>query len=137
MNKNGGQYLPLSDTIKRVAVIGPHADWEEVMWGNYNGVPSSTSTIIKGIRNHLSEATEVHYARGCGVIGEDRSGFDDAVKIAQKSDVAILCLGLSQVVEGEEGQQEGLPEGEKALGDRADIFLPGVQEDLLKVILEE
>jgi beta-glucosidase len=43
-------------------------------------------------------------------------------------------LGLNQSVEGEDGQQEGLPPGEKSTGDRVRIDLPGVQEDLLKVV---
>jgi beta-glucosidase len=56
------------------------------------------------------------------------------VAIANNADVVVMVIGLSQSVEGEEGQQEGLPEGQKSTGDRTDIILPGVQEELLKAV---
>jgi len=132
--KNDSQILPLDKGLKSIAVIGPHADWEEVLWGNYNGTPSRTVTPLGGIRAAVSLATKVSYAQGCGVTSRDKSGFDEAVELASKSDVVVLVLGLSQAVEGEEGQEEGVEEGEKSTGDRIGLDLPGVQEDLLKAI---
>ena len=131
--KNADHTLPLSLELQRVAVIGPNADSQKVLLGNYHGTPSHSVTPLEGIRAALPDA-EVTYAQGCGVLGNDTSGFDEAVALAQNAEVAILVLGLSQVIEGEEGQQEGVAEGEKSTGDRKDITLPGVQEDLLKAV---
>src|SRR5690606_10832524 len=61
-------------------------------------------------------------------------GINKAVKAASEADVAIVIIGLSQEMEGEEGQQEGLSGGAKSRGDRTDIALPGVQEELLQAI---
>lgn len=63
-------------------------------------------------------------------------GFEAALQAAREAEVAILVMGLSQQVEGEEGQHEGLPEGVLSRGDREDIVLPGEQEALLKAVHE-
>ena len=131
--KNDG-LLPLHKDLKSIAVIGPNADWVEVLLGNYNGTPSKAVTPLEGIRAAVSAATEVAYARGCGVTGPSKAGFDEAIARARAADVAILVLGLSQAVEGEEGQQEGVEAGQRSQGDRAGLDLPGVQEDLLKAV---
>lgn len=47
MNKNS--ILPLNKSMKKIAVIGPNANEERILWGNYNGTPVSTVTILKGI----------------------------------------------------------------------------------------
>lgn len=65
--KNSNNTLPLSKNIKRVAVIGPNAADSTMLWGNYNGTPSSTVTILDGIRNKLPDA-EIIYDRGCDLV---------------------------------------------------------------------
>ncbi|MDD4922913.1 MAG: glycoside hydrolase family 3 C-terminal domain-containing protein, partial [Bacteroidales bacterium] len=61
-NKNG--LLPLSKTLKKVAVIGPNADDMEVLLGNYYGFPSNPKTALAGIREKLPN-TKVVFAQGC------------------------------------------------------------------------
>lgn len=132
--KNEG-LLPLNleaGKIKTIAVIGPNAADERVMLGNYNGTPWRSATILDGIRERVYPHAEVLYARGCEVLGASDAGFDEAVKLARRSDVVILTLGLSQLLEGEEGQEEGVQPGQASLGDRNSLDLPGVQEELLK-----
>lgn len=131
--KNEG-VLPLRKDLKRVAVIGPNADQELVMLGNYYGTPAFITSVLEGIKKKVSPGTQVTYARGCSILAEDRGGFAAAVALAKEADVAVVVLGLSQLVEGEEGQEEGNQPGEHSLGDRTRIALPGVQEDLLKEI---
>jgi beta-glucosidase len=63
--KNEGNLLPLSKEINTVAVIGPNADDHEVMYGNYNGFPSSFVTPLEGIKRTVSSDTKVLFARGC------------------------------------------------------------------------
>lgn len=131
--KNDG-LLPLDEAqIRRIAVIGPNADDAEVLLGNYNGTPSQPVTPLAGLRAR-ARGVEVRYARGCGILGSDRSGFDEAVRLASESDVAVLVLGLSQIIEGEEGQGEGVPDGARTQGDRTHIDLPSIQQALLEAV---
>lgn len=61
--KNERNALPLSKSLKTIAVIGPNADDPYVMYGNYNGFPSEPMTPLEGIRRKLPGA-RVLYARG-------------------------------------------------------------------------
>ena len=72
--------------------------------------------------------------RGCGLLSADAALLDEAVALAAQSDVAIVVLGYSQAIEGEEGQEEGLPEGVRSQGDRTSLDLPEAQEALLRAI---
>jgi len=122
--KNEDDFLPLSRDLKTIAVIGPNADDVEVLLGNYNGTPSSAVTPLQGVRNLLGPDAEVLYARGCGITEGDEESLQEALEVAQRAEVAIVCLGLSQKVEGEEGATKQ--------ADRSDIILPGMQERLLR-----
>ena len=59
--QNGHQLLPLNKK-ERIAVIGPNADNEPMMWGNYNGTPNQTVTILDGIK---AKTKKLFYAQGC------------------------------------------------------------------------
>ena len=59
-NKNG--VLPLQKNKERIAVIGPNADNEPMMWGNYNGTPNHTITILDGIK---AKQKKLFYTKGC------------------------------------------------------------------------
>ena len=123
--------LPLRrDRRIRVAVIGPNADSMDVLLGNYHGTPSRDLTLLAALREEPS--LEVTHARGCQLVGDDRSGFSHAVAAARTADVAILVLGLSPRIEGEESGVELAPGG--ASGDRDSLDLPGVQAELLAAV---
>ena len=62
--KNEKRTLPLAKNLKKLAVIGPHADDPEVLLANYNGIPSEPVTPLEGIRRKLGKAARVLYARG-------------------------------------------------------------------------
>jgi beta-glucosidase len=62
--KNEHGALPLSKSLKTIAVIGPNADSVEVLLGNYNGEPSNPVTPLEGIRQKVLTGTRVLYARG-------------------------------------------------------------------------
>jgi beta-glucosidase len=62
--KNDHNALPLSKSLKTIAVIGPNADDVDVLLGNYNGIPTAPITPLEGIRRKLGSATRVIYARG-------------------------------------------------------------------------
>ncbi len=62
--QNKNNLLPLSKSVKKIAVIGPNADDKRLMWGNYNGIPFNTITILNGIRTKLPEG-DIVYDRAC------------------------------------------------------------------------
>ncbi|MCL7986680.1 glycoside hydrolase family 3 C-terminal domain-containing protein [Sphingobacterium sp. lm-10] len=65
--KNENNTLPLNKDIKRIAVIGANAADSLMLWGNYNGTPTSTVTILEGIRRKLPNA-EVIYEKGSDLV---------------------------------------------------------------------
>ncbi|HOU13897.1 MAG TPA: glycoside hydrolase family 3 C-terminal domain-containing protein [Anaerolineae bacterium] len=133
--KNAAGFLPLDKAkLKTIAVIGPNADDELVLLGNYFGWPSRSVTPLQGIRAAVGDGVNVLYAPGCDVRDDDTTGFAEAVAAAQQADVVIAVMGLSQLVEGEEGQEEGVKGGRRSTGDRDDLALPGVQDALLQAV---
>ena len=60
--QNKGGVLPLAKNKERIAVIGPNADDTPLMWGNYNGMPNHTVTILDGIKTKQKKLT---YMPGC------------------------------------------------------------------------
>ncbi|MCD7899691.1 MAG: glycoside hydrolase family 3 C-terminal domain-containing protein [Bacteroides sp.] len=81
--KNKG-ILPIGKhTIKSIAVIGPYSD--EVLLDWYSGTPPYTVSILQGIKNAVGNDIQVFHA--------NTNQADQAVKIAQQADVAIVCIG--------------------------------------------
>jgi beta-glucosidase len=64
-NKNNA--LPLKKSAKKIAVIGPNADNEPMLWGNYNGKPVRTISILNGIKSKLP-ANSVVYDKACDAV---------------------------------------------------------------------
>jgi beta-glucosidase len=131
--KNDG-VLPLKNGCS-VAVIGPNADDESVLLGNYNGTPSEYVTLLEGIRE--ASSGKVTYARGCHISEKSIHPWAEhptreAIIAAKKSDVVILCMGLNPSMEGEEGDAYN-----GALsGDKRDLELPAPQKELYNEIMK-
>ena len=87
-----------------------------------------TVTILEGIREAVSEATEIRVARGCEVAGKETAGIAEAVAAARGADAAIVVVG------GRSGLSQGCTSGEA--NDRADVSLPGVQAELVAAVAE-
>ena len=104
--KNANGILPLSRDASPIAVIGPNAHDVEVLLGNYHGTPSTAVTPLDGIRAKLGAGAQVRYAQGCAILGPAGGGIVEAVEAARGARVAIVCVGLSQQVEGEEGEAD-------------------------------
>ena len=134
--KNEDGVLPLSKEIRKIAVIGPNADDPLVLLGNYHGTPSSSVTPLEGIKRKVGATAEVVYAKGCEIRSDDTSGFSAALAVARDADVIVAVVGLSQLIEGEEGQREGVAGGQRSSGDRETLELPGVQRELLQALYE-
>jgi beta-glucosidase len=135
--KNAGGLLPLAKDVGRIAVIGPNAYDPHVLVGNYSGVPSRAVTPLDGIRAAVSPRTKVTYTDGCKLQGTETDGLgragnlSEAVSVAARADVVVLCLGLSADIEGEQGDAGN----SEAAGDKIDLKLPGLQQRLMEMIV--
>jgi beta-glucosidase len=134
--KNDG-VLPLPRDLESIAVIGPNADAARTLWGNYCGTASRTVTPLQGIRERLPPAARLFYAEGCQLQGTDldtpgpHGNLTEAVLAARRAEVTVLVLGLSPLLEGEEGDAKESP----AAGDKLDLELPGLQQQLLEAVV--
>lgn len=123
--KNKGNILPLSKSVKTVALIGPfgketvanHGFWSIAFKDDNQRIISQ----FDGIKNQLDKNSTLLYAKGCNVDDQDRSMFAEAVETAKKADVVIMTLGEGHAMSGEAKS-------------RSSIGFSGVQEDLLKEI---
>ena len=65
--QNKNDILPLKKSIKKVALVGPNVDDAEMLWGNYNGTPVRTITILDGIKTKLPER-KILVDKGCDIV---------------------------------------------------------------------
>ncbi len=121
--KNDRRTLPLSKTVRTLAVIGPLADDRRSPLGSWHadGRPEDVTTILAGIRAAVSPQTRVVYARGSSIDSMGTSGFAEAVAAARQADAVVLVLGEHAEMSGEAAS-------------RAWIDLPGVQEQLARAV---
>lgn len=66
--QNNDQILPLKAGKEKIAVIGPNADNTTMMWGNYNGTPNHTVTILDGIKK---KQKNIVYLKGCDLTDQN------------------------------------------------------------------
>ncbi|MCE9615514.1 MAG: glycoside hydrolase family 3 C-terminal domain-containing protein [Lentisphaerae bacterium] len=130
-NKHGR--LPLSDTVTRIAVVGPNADDIPPQLGDWSyhtpqeaevgavHAPDRITTALQGIRRRAPAGCEVRHARGCDADKPGTEGLAEAVALALKSDVVIAVVGDTLAYAGE-------------CKDRATLDLPGGQQALLEAL---
>ena len=132
--------LPLDiSKLKTIGVIGPNADSQLALKGNYYGTPSRCVTPLEAIHDIAGDQARVMYSVGCELTADRTEGLAlandrlaEALTIAEQSDVVIMCLGLDETLEGEEmdvGNHVGS-------GDKTDLLLPMVQRQLLEKVTE-
>lgn len=138
--KNNG-ILPLKkETIRTIGVIGPNADSRASLIGNYHGTASEYITVLDGIRRYAGDTARILYSEGSHLFLNKTEGlawdFDrlsEARTVARNSDVVILCLGLDETLEGEEGDTGN----SYASGDKTDLQLPESQRKLMEAVAME
>ncbi|HXC99878.1 MAG TPA: glycoside hydrolase family 3 C-terminal domain-containing protein, partial [Verrucomicrobiae bacterium] len=139
--KNEKQLLPLNlAKIKTIAVIGPNADRE--MLGGYSGRPDHVIPVLEGVRARVGDKIKVTYAEGCKITlggswnqdlvtpaneAEDRKLMAQAVKVAAKSDVIVLCIGGNEQTSREAWSLNHM-------GDRSTLDLIGRQGELVNLL---
>jgi beta-glucosidase len=155
--RNEGELLPLSPALRRIAVLGPAADDVRLLQGDYSypahaeivyarrGAPAGILpaaeqtafapgpyfppmvSLLAGIRAAVSPATEVVFAKGCEILGEDRSGFGAAAAALREADVAVVAVG------GKSGLLRDCTSGE--FRDAATLGLSGAQQTLVEMVV--
>ncbi|MBQ7774365.1 MAG: glycoside hydrolase family 3 C-terminal domain-containing protein [Lachnospiraceae bacterium] len=137
--KNNG-LLPLKkEGLKSIGVIGPNANSRVALVGNYHGTSSRYITVLEGIQDAVSEDTRVYFSEGCHLfkdrvehLGWRQDRISEAVCVAKNSEVVVLCVGLDETLEGEEGDTGN----SYASGDKTDLLLPEVQRELIEAVLK-
>ena len=91
--------LPLK-TDSRIAIVGPNADDEDMMWGNYNPIPNETITLVEAMRERIPD---VKYIRGCGILGYEHRPMPDPnspfAKYVDMTDEEIDALAASYAID--------------------------------------
>lgn len=133
--KNNG-ILPLDKSkIKTIGVIGPNANSRASLIGNYHGTSSRYITVLEGIQDYVGDDVRVFYSEGCHLfldrveplaMPDDRRA--EVQTIAAYSDLLVVCVGLDEGLEGEEGDTGNA----YASGDKGDLLLPLSQRILLE-----
>ena len=152
----GSALLPLPKSLKSIAVIGPNADSARNLVGDYTYIchietlieardkenPFGTAvandielvedyvpirSILEAVGDKLASDTAIHFAQGCDINSERRDGFAEAVEAAQKAEIAIVVVG------DQSGLTDDCTTGESR--DRADLNLPGVQQELVEAVV--
>jgi len=125
--KNDRQLLPLSKQTKTLALIGPlvKSVRENLGFWSYTWTDDSARIVSPwaGIQHKLGNGTRLLYARGCGITDTSTAGFAEAVEAARQADVVVMNIGEAPDMTGEAKS-------------RSSIHLPGVQEELVRAIVE-
>jgi beta-glucosidase len=131
--KNDG-VLPFAGTVKTVAVSGPTAADVEVLLGNfYRGISATLTTIVEGIVARAPDGVTVTYMKGTGLRQPNLFESTWSIGLAEWADVAVLCLGSTPLMEGENGECLETATG----GDRDTMELPEVQLGYLRRVREK
>lgn len=137
MLKNDG-ILPLDlGKIKTIGIIGPNADSRKALIGNYHGTSSEYITVSDGIRRYVNGRARILYSEGCSLFQDNTEPLAmkgdrlaEAQIVAKHSDIVVLCLGLDETLEGEEGDTGN----SYASGDKMDLLLPKPQRELMEAV---
>jgi beta-glucosidase len=134
--KNEGALLPLSPSVKTIAVIGQLAADKDIPLGSWRAqaIANSAVSMLEGIKEAVSPQTQVLYAQGYALAegqrdfvheltfaNDDQKGFAEAIAIAKKADVVVMALGEDCFQTGEGRSQ-------------ADIRLKGQQVALFEAV---
>jgi beta-glucosidase len=123
--KNEKNVLPLSKDLNSIAIIGPLSKLKKEMkgfWALDVGDESQIVSLYEGMEQAAGK-TKLLYAKGCEITDTSRAGFDEAYKTAMQADVVVMAMGERFDMTGEAKS-------------RSNIHLPGVQEELIKKIME-
>lgn len=121
--KNNG-ILPLAKQGQKIVVVGPNAADSTMMWGNYNGYPTETVTILKGIK---AKAAGVRYVGGCGLTRNEEfnSRFNELMATDGQPGLTVTYWN-NEKMEGTPVTVQRLTEPVNLSNGGATVFAPGV-----------
>ena len=136
--KNNG-VLPLNKReVKTIGVIGPNANNRSSLDGNYHGTASRYVTILEGIQDYVGNEVRILYSQGSHLyldkeeqLAQKDDRISEALSVTEYCDVVILCVGLDESLEGEEGDTGNA----YASGDKKDLEFPQGQKRLMDAVL--
>ena len=133
--KNEMNLLPLSKSLRSIAVIGPNANEQTQLICRYGPANAPIKTVYQGIKERLPH-TEVIYRKGCDIIDphfpesevldfpkttEEARLMEEAIHAAKQAEVVVMVLGGNELTVREDRS-------------RTSLNLPGRQEELLKAV---
>lgn len=118
--KNDNQLLPLNKE-KRIALIGPLANDEFHIIGNWAAQGDREGIAVSVKEGFEAKGSDFTYVKGCEIEGGNTSGFTEAIKVAKASDVVVMVMGETERMSGEAAS-------------RTSIKLPGYQQQLIEAI---
>lgn len=123
--RNQNQILPLSSSVKKLAVIGPLADSKQdlICTWSAQGDGKDAVSLLEGIKAQVSPETNVIYAKGCNINDSAEVNFSEALNAAKQADAVILAIGEAGNMTGEAHSF-------------ASIGIPGKQEELAKALFK-
>jgi beta-glucosidase len=125
--ENRAHSLPLDrDQLGSLAIIGPLADdgYEQLGTWVFDGNPALSVTPLHAIRQQLGDDVRIEHVRALETSrSKSTAGFAKAVEAARNADAVVMFLGEESILSGETHS-------------RADIGLPGSQEQLIKAVRE-
>jgi len=126
--KNTNSVLPLSKKLNTIFVTGPNAANIDMAIGNYNGLSSEIITPLEGIVSKVDYGVAVKYRLGVELNNPKPNPSFSMMHLASSSDATIAFMGISALIEGEEGDAIL----SSANGDRVEISLPKNQIKYIK-----
>ncbi len=120
--KNDRDVLPLDKNVRSIALIGPLAESRHDVLGSWtgDGKEEDAVTLLQGLKSKVPQV-KINYAQGCDIGCEKADGFEEALRAAKESDVAVIAVGESADMSGEAAS-------------RSSLDLPGRQLDLVKAV---
>jgi beta-glucosidase len=125
--KNNG-VLPLKNGLPKYFVTGPNAASVDALLGNYYGVNSNFVTIVEGVAAHIQPGSQLQYRPGALLDRPNVNPIDWTSDEAKNVDATIVVLGITGLLEGEEGESIASP----SYGDKLDYNIPKNQVDFLR-----
>lgn len=132
MLKNNG-VLPLRNDLSKYFITGPNAASVEVLLGNYYGVNPQMVTVLEGIAGAIKPGSQLQYRQGILLDRDNANPQDWATGNARNSDATFVVLGITGLLEGEEGESIASP----YFGDRPDYNLPQNQINYMRKLREK
>ena len=125
--------LPLDPNSRILFMTGPLANDALSLVGNYNGVSGDFRSVAEGIASKVSPSTAMEFRQGALLTTENKNDMDWFSGHAKEADATIVTLGLTLLLEGEEGESLASPHR----GDILDMKLPESQLVLLRKISQK